>query len=277
MLDLLTDESVDPPPVGEATVGADLVVEPDLMPDLMPEPMPVAIDPDLVGRCLQHGRDQVTRRKALEESLYHVFQTSMKHTPTFYHQQATPQTVEAMHMVDAAVLSEETLKCLRQNGVQLDNLPDSALRYLKKHWPHCSSHDWPYWAVADIKCNRYQPRRSGENQPKYRSLDGSCNNLRNPLWGTAFRPYRRILPSEYDDGFSTPRNRSVHHTAGELPPGRQVSQCMQNSTNQWTEPRLSQLFVEFAQFLDQDMASTAASRGLSTLCSPRTFFLELSS
>lgn len=210
------------------------------------------IDPDLLSDCLKQGSDELKKRKLLEEDLYQIFQTR-KNTPSFYHQLATPQTLEALHMSDSAVVGEETLKCLRKNDVKLDQIEASDLSSLKKAWPHCRSHQWPFWAVADLDCGKYGS--------KYRSLDGSCNNLRNPLWGTSFRPFRRILSAEYDDGFSTPRNTSVHHTGGELPPGRQVSICMQNATDQWTEPKLSLLFVEFAQFLDQDLSSIAASKG----------------
>lgn len=35
---------------------------------------------------------------------------------------------------------------------------------------------------------------------RYRSYDGSCNNLRNPVWGTPNTPYTRLLPANYGDG-----------------------------------------------------------------------------
>lgn len=36
---------------------------------------------------------------------------------------------------------------------------------------------------------------------KYRSQDGSCNNLEHPLtWGVANTPFRRALPAAYGDG-----------------------------------------------------------------------------
>ena len=35
---------------------------------------------------------------------------------------------------------------------------------------------------------------------RYRSFDGSCNNLRRPLWGKSFRALARFLPADYCDG-----------------------------------------------------------------------------
>ncbi|KAJ0177820.1 hypothetical protein K1T71_006693 [Dendrolimus kikuchii] len=42
---------------------------------------------------------------------------------------------------------------------------------------------------------------------RYRSLDGSCNNLRRPEWGSASMPYRRLLPNVYSDGKKLPNAR----------------------------------------------------------------------
>ena len=34
----------------------------------------------------------------------------------------------------------------------------------------------------------------------YRTADGSCNNLKNPAWGSAFMAFLRFLPPDYSDG-----------------------------------------------------------------------------
>lgn len=35
---------------------------------------------------------------------------------------------------------------------------------------------------------------------RYRSIDGSCNNLQNPTWGMAETPYGRLTKYNYADG-----------------------------------------------------------------------------
>lgn len=36
----------------------------------------------------------------------------------------------------------------------------------------------------------------------YRSINGSCNNLNHPNWGTIFSPQPRYQPAQYDDGIT---------------------------------------------------------------------------
>ena len=39
---------------------------------------------------------------------------------------------------------------------------------------------------------------------KYRTLDGTCNNLHNPTWGASNVPFQRLLDPIYENGFNTP-------------------------------------------------------------------------
>ena len=45
---------------------------------------------------------------------------------------------------------------------------------------------------------------------RYRSYDGSCNNLRRPLWGKSFRALARFLPADYCDGEKPLQNTCTH-------------------------------------------------------------------
>lgn len=59
----------------------------------------------------------------------------------------------------------------------------SLLTELRAHFDDCGS--------GPSVCSR---------EVKIRSYDGSCNNLRNPRWGSAKGLYGRVLPAQYHDG-----------------------------------------------------------------------------
>ncbi len=45
---------------------------------------------------------------------------------------------------------------------------------------------------------------------KYRTLDGSCNNLVNPLWGSSFTAFKRLQSPVYENGFNLPIGTSAN-------------------------------------------------------------------
>ena len=44
-----------------------------------------------------------------------------------------------------------------------------------------------------------------DSTSKYQTNDGSCNNLKNPIYGISNSPYKRYLTPAYSDGFFAPR------------------------------------------------------------------------
>lgn len=63
-----------------------------------------------------------------------------------------------------------------------------------------------YDSATDLKwadetdCRHFNQPVQCEATP-YRSIDGSCNNLKYPKkWGVAMTPFRRALPPTYEDG-----------------------------------------------------------------------------
>ena len=46
------------------------------------------------------------------------------------------------------------------------------------------------------------PMRNNDdcNPERFRSIDGSCNNLENSHWGAAMSPFRRLIPPQFADG-----------------------------------------------------------------------------
>lgn len=211
------------------------------------EPATPTIDMALLKECTSRGWDELTRRKALERTIV------APEGPAFYQQLSTALNEEAVEGVESAVVAEATLRCLKEKEVSLEELRKSDWRFLQKEWPQCQE--------SHLTC-------SARN--KFRSVDGTCNNLQHPRWGAALQPFRRLLPAEYEDGFSVPK---PSFPTGIHPPGRQVSICMQNATNQYDEPKLSMLFVHFAHFIDHDLSSIAAYKGKfkHNLCNVSTY------
>ncbi|CAG2209010.1 PXDN [Mytilus edulis] len=79
----------------------------------------------------------------------------------------------------------------------------------------------PYCPTKIAKC---------ENNCRYRSADGSCNNRIHPEWGTTFSPQIRFLPPDYGDQFDigvVPRSTSV--TGHKLPSPREISNSVHNA------------------------------------------------
>ncbi|XP_061183345.1 peroxidase-like protein [Saccostrea echinata] len=99
----------------------------------------------------------------------------------------------------------------------------------------------------------YQLPRCDPNK-KYRSACGACNNLRNPLYGKAFTPFRRIVPSKYEDGIEAPRTRSV--LGGSLPSARDVSNVIHEEPPLNVNSVITPFVFSFGQFLDHDFTST---------------------
>ena len=92
---------------------------------------------------------------------------------------------------------------------------------------------------------------------KYRSHDGSCNNLLNPLYGRSNTPYKRMLPPAYADTLNAPRTLTTQKKA--LPNARIVSLTMSPPQPlQRLEDRITQFFTIFGQFLTHDISGTSA-------------------
>ncbi|XP_076309330.1 salivary peroxidase/catechol oxidase-like isoform X2 [Tachypleus tridentatus] len=100
---------------------------------------------------------------------------------------------------------------------------------------------------------------------KYRTIDGSCNNLRNPTWGKSFTAFNRILRPDYADGLTLPR---IASDGGPLPSARDVSVKATPDANK-PHRAFTLLIMQFAQFLDHDLTLvglTKANDGSGILC-----------
>ncbi|XP_037094384.1 peroxidase-like [Pollicipes pollicipes] len=100
------------------------------------------------------------------------------------------------------------------------------------------------------------PPPTCDAKARFRTADGSCNNLRHPRWGSAFTAFRRVMWPDYEDGVFFPRAAA---DGGYLPAPRQV--CRYVFTDEYHgDARLSLLMMQWGQFIDHDVTATAAGK-----------------
>ncbi|XP_045467733.1 peroxidase isoform X2 [Harmonia axyridis] len=108
----------------------------------------------------------------------------------------------------------------------------------------------------------------------YRSYDGSCNNLRNPVLGTPQTRYARLLPPKYGDGISTP---PLAKSGRPLPPSRTVSLILFPDVKV-DDPKWTLNAMQYGQIITHDMSmiagSTQAQPHPTRCCSPSGQLLE---
>ncbi|XP_077991654.1 peroxidasin homolog [Glandiceps talaboti] len=96
---------------------------------------------------------------------------------------------------------------------------------------------------------------------KYRTADGTCNNINNPTQGAAKTPFARLLHSIYEDGFSEPVgwNPNQLYNGHPKPSPRLVSTEVGSTTSITEHPQLSNFVMLMGQFLDHDIDLTPQS------------------
>jgi peroxidase len=89
---------------------------------------------------------------------------------------------------------------------------------------------------------------------KYRTMDGTCNNMAHPLWGAAYSEVYRYVKPRYDDGIGAP----VGYLHNKLPSSRMISRYVlqQSDTKAKMHPTLNAILMQWGQFIAHDMAQT---------------------
>ncbi|XP_028269796.1 eosinophil peroxidase-like isoform X2 [Parambassis ranga] len=100
------------------------------------------------------------------------------------------------------------------------------------------------------------------NLDRYRTASGVCNNRNNPRWGSSNTPLARWLPSEYEDGISTPKGwTSDQRVNGHfLPLVREVSNNILAANGDLiNDPLYTHMVTIFGQWTDHDLSFTPHS------------------
>jgi peroxidase len=112
--------------------------------------------------------------------------------------------------------------------------------------------------VSSEGCGRpNQPNNCNQNvcyHRRYRTFDGSCNNLQHPAWGASFTPYIRLLNANYEDGIG----RMIGSTPGTMPNPRDVTHFLLSSGAS-IPSRANSLLMQFGQFLSHDLSRNSVT------------------
>ncbi|CAB1335023.1 unnamed protein product, partial [Coregonus sp. 'balchen'] len=197
---------------------------------------------------------------AIESTRRHLFDGNPR-TPgellALFRYPRDPYTVEQAR---AGEIFEQTL-LLIQNHVNQGLMVDTngtAFRYNDLVSPHFLD------VIANLSgCTAHRRFNNCSDicfHQKYRSHDGTCNNLQHPMWGASLTAFQRLLKSVYDNGFNLPRGASGRQQNGHaLPLPRLVSTTMIGTETITPDDRYTHMLMQWGQFLDHDLDSTVAA------------------
>ena len=151
-------------------------------------------------------------------------------------------------------------------------------------------------------CNAHRDRVSCSDisfHERYRTIDGSCNNLQHHFWGASLTGFNRLLKSIYENGLNTPVgkctsldfmticwfvlkwylvflqgwNRGQLYHGHSKPSPRLVSSTVISSNFVQPDEYNSHMVMQWGQFLDHDLdhaipsLATTSRNDLPSICS----------
>ena len=118
---------------------------------------------------------------------------------------------------------------------------------------------WQQSGCSDI---RKEPDCKFPSVFVFRNIDGTCNNLENPLFGASTTPFTRIIPAQYEDGMKSlrgglqGRKSALLRVGSFVPPypsARLISQTVIDRNLTREERPFTHVLMQWGQFLDHDM------------------------
>ncbi|RZB40871.1 peroxidase, partial [Asbolus verrucosus] len=96
---------------------------------------------------------------------------------------------------------------------------------------------------------------------KYRSYNGSCNNLKHPAWGMLHTAFVRLFPPRYSDGVELP---PVASDGSELPNARLLTSSLFQDED--IPDNVTLIVAQYAQFVAHDFAVGYPKTGVDDCC-----------
>lgn len=117
------------------------------------------------------------------------------------------------------------------------------------------------WQESGCEELREEPDCNFPTVNLFRTIDGTCNNLMNPLFGASATPFPRLIPAEYEDGISSlrgglqARNEGLLGITPFVPPNPSPRTVSLNIVRNVTQDELpfTHILMQWGQFLDHDL------------------------
>jgi peroxidase len=199
------------------------------------------------------GKNMVVQKLRHENDLIKEgYTTDMsKITATSRHQAVTTTLPRGNQLEHTQELFEETSKILLKNITRDMSDPfefaESAMALASIPLQSAEARS----AVHRCQAEQFVHCRPG----RYRTADGSCNNLNHPTWGKSFTCFVRLIAPEYADGQSAPR---ISVTGHPLPNPRILSAVVHRDLNY--PATYTHMVMQYGQFFSHDIAFTPSSR-----------------
>ncbi|XP_061393833.1 peroxidasin [Musca vetustissima] len=164
-------------------------------------------------------------------------------------------TGEARQLARAAEIYERTLVNIRKHVLMGDNLTIESDKYKFKD---LLSREHLHLVAELSGCMEHRETPNCTDMcfhSKYRSIDGTCNNLLHPTWGASLTAFRRLEKPIYENGFSLPIGwtKDKLYAGFQKPSARLVSTSLISTKEVTPDDRITHMVMQWGQFLDHDM------------------------
>lgn len=217
------------------------------------------------NQFVQQAIDQARRQvnTAINQTMAHLFNKDKKHSVQDMLAIFRYPSADALEIARAEEIFERTLMIIHEQvkeGHEYD-LQDSAAESYTDiispgHLTLIANMSGCLSIPRDIlNCNNMCYHR------KYRTMDGTCNNLQHPTWGSSVTGFRRLLDPIYENGFNTPVgwSKGKLYNGIHLPSPRLVSSLLMSTDHVTEDEIFTHMLMQWGQFLDHDLDLTPQS------------------
>ncbi|XP_050334425.1 peroxidasin [Bactrocera neohumeralis] len=162
---------------------------------------------------------------------------------------------EARQLARAAEIYERTLVNIRKHIAKGDALSTSSESY---EFKDLLSREHLHLLAELSGCVEHREMPNCTDMcyhSRYRSIDGTCNNMKNPWWGASLTAFKRNVKPIYENGFSTPVGWTKKKLYGGFlkPSSRLISTSVITTKRITPDNRITHMVMQWGQFLDHDL------------------------